>query len=72
MTDCKCSYCGDKNFRRMNPDIYDWCISLKNVGLPPLGHVSIDFHIEPPLEEDLYFCGLGCLKKWIIGCTYGD
>jgi hypothetical protein len=65
MTD-KCSYCGDPNFKRMNPDISDFCLLLKSECLPPKNGVSIDVFIQPPLEEEKRFCGFRCLEKWIV------
>lgn len=60
-----CAYCEDKNFHRMNPNIYDWCLLLKSEHLPPLNGISIDVDIQPPIEKELRFCGLKCLRKWI-------
>jgi len=25
----------------------------------------VDVYIEPPLKEEIRFCGFGCLKKWL-------
>lgn len=61
----ECAFCGDKNFRRMSPDISDWCLVLKSEHLSPLNGISIDIWIEPPLKEEVRFCGFGCLKKWL-------
>jgi hypothetical protein len=69
MSEYKCAFCKDENFSRLNPDISDWCLVLKNVHLPPLGAISIDVFILPLLEHDLHFCGVGCLKNW---CNKND
>lgn len=61
----ECAFCGDKNFRRMSFDISDWCLALKSEHLPPLNGISVDVYIEPPLKEEIRFCGFGCLKKWL-------
>lgn len=62
----KCAYCDDPNFRRMNPDISDWCLLLKSENLPTKNGISIDVFIQPPLNEEKRFCGFGCLEKWTI------
>lgn len=43
----------------------NWRIALVNERIPSCGGVVTDMMIYPQLENDLRFCGLGCLKSWV-------
>ena len=44
---------------------YDHCLTLKDRCYGPEGSAVSDYYMVPCLEEDKFFCGFGCLKKWI-------
>lgn len=41
-------------------------LHLINETAPNVNGYVIDVFMEPILNEDKYFCGLGCLEKWIL------
>jgi hypothetical protein len=44
----------------------DYAITVKNRRLPSVGGSVTNMMIYPQLENDLDFCGLGCLKKYFL------
>ena len=45
--------------------ITQYRIKLSCETVPDAGGVSIDVYIFPPIDRDHYFCGLGCLSRWL-------
>ncbi len=60
----KCSFCGE-DLRKLNRSITDYCLLLRAAELPNTTGVSIDVFVVPPIDKDHWFCGMGCLSKWI-------
>ena len=44
---------------------YDHCLMLKDRKFGPNSSIVLDYYMNPLLESDKFFCGFGCLKKWI-------
>lgn len=44
---------------------FDHCLILKDRKYGPNSDAIIDCYICPIIDEDKYFCGKGCLKKWL-------
>ena len=42
-----------------------YMIELRAIPIPFVGLAVVDVMMLPPIEEDLYFCGLGCLRNWV-------
>lgn len=42
-----------------------WRISLRSEEIPPHSGPVTDVYILPPIEEDLHFCGIGCLNVYL-------
>jgi hypothetical protein len=42
----------------------DYRVALLNESIPSRGGFVTDMMIYPALEQNAYFCGLGCLDKW--------
>ncbi len=46
--------------------VYDGILKLSDCPLSPKGGgVVLDICIQPQLGKDHFFCGMGCLKKWL-------
>lgn len=44
----------------------EYCLSLVNRNIPKKrGDVISAVFVYPPLDKDLDFCGMGCLKQYI-------
>jgi hypothetical protein len=43
----------------------DHCLKLSDRHYGPSSDFVFDVYIYPLLKEDLFFCGFGCLEKWI-------
>lgn len=43
----------------------DYRLALLNERLPLRGNMCTDMMIYPPIKQDAYFCGVGCLKTWL-------
>jgi len=44
---------------------YDHCLILSDRKYGPYCDMIIDYYIYPIIDEDKFFCGIGCLKKWL-------
>ena len=58
-----CDYCNGDLTETSN--CYDYRILLKSDIIPCKEGMVTDMHIFPHFESDLYFCGTGCLLKYI-------
>jgi len=45
----------------------DFRLKLSSESLPNTSDITFAVYVSPDIDEDLYFCGLGCLKEWIMG-----
>ena len=43
----------------------DYRLVLKSERIPVVTVYTVDCIVHAPIEEDLYFCGLGCLRNWV-------
>ena len=62
-TEITCDSCERKIERQIGYSTH--FLSLSNMYMSPGGGVSYDVMELPILDDDLYFCGIGCLKNWI-------
>ena len=44
---------------------YDHCLCLSDRHYGPDSDVIIDVYIHPLLDHEKFFCGFGCLEKWM-------
>jgi hypothetical protein len=44
---------------------YDHCLCLKNRHFGPDSSAVVDYYMYPLLDADVFFCGFGCLEKWM-------
>lgn len=65
-----CDYC--KRDLTSTGNSVDYAIQVKNRRLPSYGGTVTDMMIYPPFEHDLDFCGVGCLRKHILGIERGE
>lgn len=42
-----------------------YALKLSCSALPHNEGYVLDVYVYPPIENDLHFCGLGCLKKYL-------
>jgi hypothetical protein len=59
-----CDHCGQDLTTTGN--CVDYRIVLKSESIPSRGGVVTLMHLEPDIAEPKHFCGLECLKNWII------
>ena len=50
-----------------NPTPFNDCYLELQAIETPYGGTTCDINITPPINKTKYFCGLGCLKKWLEG-----
>jgi hypothetical protein len=41
------------------------CLKLSDEHINPSGGAVVDVYVLPIIENDLYFCGFGCLSKYV-------
>lgn len=59
-----CDNCGaDLTF---TSNTMDYSIRVINRQIPTHSGAVTDMYIYPPLKHNLDFCGLGCMKKWML------
>jgi hypothetical protein len=44
---------------------YDHCLVLEDREYGPNSQVVLGYMTYPEIQNDCYFCGIKCLKKWI-------
>lgn len=60
----QCSNCGeDTKYSQLRG--MDWRVKIEAQMKYPHGPAVADYNMLPPIEDDKYFCDLGCLRKWI-------
>ena len=64
MDSVKCDSCGADISCSTNS--VDYRLRLMNVELPPCSNSVTDMMIHPPISRNCDFCGIGCLRKWVI------
>lgn len=46
--------------------IMAWRLHLGSEPIPmQAGCATVDVYVHPHIDKDCYFCGFGCLKKWV-------
>lgn len=72
-TEVKCDGCGaDITCTRNSIDYRLWLTNETKPICPDTNTVTA-LMIYPPLKRDFHFCGVGCLKTWVLGqLWYGD
>lgn len=58
-----CDGC-ERSLNRASNSI-DYRLKLSNEKIPCDGGAVTDMMIYPIIERTAYFCGLGCLRKWL-------
>ena len=64
MKEILCSFCGHD--LTISSNSIDYRILLKRENIPPCDGAVTDMAVYQEIEEDKHFCGLGCLKEWIV------
>jgi len=52
------------------PADYILKVTAENIAQHKEYQVVYAIAIAPPIENDLYFCNLNCMKQWCINWTY--
>lgn len=43
----------------------DYILQLRNFPCEVISNAVTDMLMYPPIEKDVYFCGIGCLRTWL-------
>lgn len=62
-----CEYCDDGLAQREGTP--KWRLLLSAERVPHVGRV-LELYVPKPLDEDVYFCRLGCLVEWLKNKGY--
>lgn len=59
-----CDYC--KKDLTETGNCIDYRLKLTSEKMNPKGDFLTLMNILPPINQDMYFCGVECLKSWIV------
>ena len=63
-TEINCDSCGRKLNEPTNYEA-DYYVRLVKASAPRASGFCYAVHVHPPIDDDMEFCGLGCLKNWL-------